>query len=308
MHKSSSHRRNLQVLWIMMWDYILCHSSPNGPPFRENERIQCAFSLYFMAIRQSFCETGLVPKTLVPRWFKKQRGRAMGLLSLGWMGSQALLPAVNTYVISSVVCCVTVDGAVDVTFCFAAAAAADDDVSTRTLKFAMIYFLSPDFFDGGCAAADLSTNTLNLAPMIHLHIPRHFGWRTCWLLWAVVLIVVMLPIVHVWMVNDPQDLGGSTAKTYFDLVLLSPCVRSVLTAVIRAASDVIRAVSGVIRVVSGVISEWRDSSSYCAFTDFKITCLRVCVCVCMCGLRRRLALGFTPRDEHLSSVHDAAVG
>lgn len=41
----------------------------------------------------------LVPKTVVPRWFVRRRGIAMGLLSIGWMVSQAVLPAVNSTLI-----------------------------------------------------------------------------------------------------------------------------------------------------------------------------------------------------------------
>jgi len=42
----------------------------------------------------------LVPKTVVPRWFVKRRGMAMGVLSCGWQASQAVMPAVNARVIA----------------------------------------------------------------------------------------------------------------------------------------------------------------------------------------------------------------
>eukprot|EP00041_Stephanoeca_diplocostata_P022698 m.543903 g.543903 ORF g.543903 m.543903 type:complete len:412 (-) comp22133_c0_seq2:427-1662(-) len=41
----------------------------------------------------------LVPKTIVPRWFRKSRGKAMGILATGWMASQAFFPAINTRII-----------------------------------------------------------------------------------------------------------------------------------------------------------------------------------------------------------------
>ena len=41
----------------------------------------------------------LVAKTLVPRWFIRKRGKAMGLLSLGWLLGQATIPSISTYII-----------------------------------------------------------------------------------------------------------------------------------------------------------------------------------------------------------------
>lgn len=63
-----------------------------------HDKVSCTMGFFLIRLFGQGALT-LVAKTLVPRWFIRKRGKAMGLLSLGWLLAQATIPSISTYII-----------------------------------------------------------------------------------------------------------------------------------------------------------------------------------------------------------------
>lgn len=99
----------------------------------------------------------LVARSIIPRWFERQRGRATAVMGLGYVASQTLAPLVNSYVI------------------------------------------------------------------------RAHGWRTCWILWGILLAGIYVPISQWLCVNSPSEVSSAMQNSRLKIGLLAYCLLSILS-------------------------------------------------------------------------------
>ncbi len=108
--------------------------------------ISCLFNSFIISIPMIFIgffllryfgqgSLTLIPGSLVPQWFEKNRALAMSLLAFGNMIGNMLVPAFNTYMINT------------------------------------------------------------------------YGWQVAWRGWSLMLILVFVPLVYIFVINRPEDIG-----------------------------------------------------------------------------------------------------